>query len=336
KIDLDMVKDKVVGMSVFVYTKGSGDNWWPSQIGYTISGTEKDGGYLEVQSDNTVSARVIGHKLNTPPTCDRAGTINTVPTNFTNSRLIGTGVGTGNSSIVTPGCGSPLLPLTATRLFKFGDKKAAETLPNPMWLAAKYGGFKDLNNNGIPDDGEWNTRDRNNPDNYFYVSNPLFLQQQLHSAFQQMTRDMSTGTATSSSVNSILEGGLAIRTYYYPNYMGEGANETPINWVGNVYGLLVDKWGNLREDTNQNGRLDVVSGEASRGETDGGDWVVNFLSGDSSTLMRLRPDPRGNGQLDESRVLYSSMGDLRPLWDAGRLLNEMTHAQAVQSRPFKE
>jgi hypothetical protein len=40
-----------------------------------------------------------------------------------------------------------------------------------MWLAAKYGGFTDLNNNAIPDPGEWENPQDGTPKNFFQAQN---------------------------------------------------------------------------------------------------------------------------------------------------------------------
>ncbi|MDR1487049.1 MAG: hypothetical protein LBT62_03500, partial [Deltaproteobacteria bacterium] len=53
------------------------------------------------------------------------------------------------------------------RSFEFAEPSANQplNLPNPLWLAAKYGGYKDLNGNGKPDPGEWDTLKPGSPDN---------------------------------------------------------------------------------------------------------------------------------------------------------------------------
>ena len=59
------------------------------------------------------------------------------------------------------------------RSFKFDEDVTAQPkhLPNPLWLAAKYGGFKDADKDGIPDAGEWDSIRAGVPDNYFEVAN---------------------------------------------------------------------------------------------------------------------------------------------------------------------
>ncbi|MEI7443609.1 MAG: PilC/PilY family type IV pilus protein [Burkholderiales bacterium] len=76
---------------------------------------------------------------------------------------------------------------------------AGETLRDPMWYAAKWGGFDDLDGDGKPGSlGEWARRNRSRPpyasmsdaqaaqvvppDNYFYASNPSLLPKALRDA----------------------------------------------------------------------------------------------------------------------------------------------------------
>ena len=74
--------------------------------------------------------------------------------------------------------------------FRWNSKKfivasgQAKFLEQPLYYASKYGGFKDINNNGIPDlVGEWDAKNNYTnepipdgiPDNYYNVNNPKQL-----------------------------------------------------------------------------------------------------------------------------------------------------------------
>ena len=53
-------------------------------------------------------------------------------------------------------------------------------LKDPLWYAAKWGGFEDSNNNDLPDlQAEWDENGDGVPDNYFLVTNALKLSEQL-------------------------------------------------------------------------------------------------------------------------------------------------------------
>jgi type IV pilus assembly protein PilY1 len=84
---------------------------------------------------------------------------------------------------------------------------AAGTLKDPLWYAAKFGGFVDSNESGVPDvQSEWDSRLEDGtpgqdgiPDNYFLVTNPLGLESALERAFIAI---LSNATAASVATNS--------------------------------------------------------------------------------------------------------------------------------------
>ncbi len=72
---------------------------------------------------------------------------------------------------------------------------------NPLWLAGKYGGFKDSNNNNTPDLGkEWDANGDKLPDNYVLASQPQKLVDGLARAFKDVQRK--TATAAAVALNS--------------------------------------------------------------------------------------------------------------------------------------
>lgn len=171
--DLRVVANGTTGLDELVvtltseYAAGSANQ----NLGYVISGTTADGVYLEVRDSDSAQA-TSAYLLNTPA-----------------------GVGPGGCAVATPpaACAAGLT-LNSTRTFVPGADAPATLLKDPLWFAAKYGGFDDSGAapNGLPDAGEWdrkgplgNTPD-GNPDNYFLVTNALKLKDQLKDAFQQI------------------------------------------------------------------------------------------------------------------------------------------------------
>lgn len=141
-----------------IYAAGSIDQ----HAGYVISGTDKDGIYLDVK-DRGGSKRT--YYLDTPLQNDSA-----FPNNSRES--------SNNSSD---------LPLIRKRnFFPSSSSEAATLLPSPLWYAAKWGGFTDTNNNGIPDDGEWDEEESGQPDNYFPVTNAGQLGAQIGKALEKI------------------------------------------------------------------------------------------------------------------------------------------------------
>lgn len=162
------------------------------------------------------------------------------------------------------------------RSFKFdvpkgrSISKKAERLPNPMWLAAKYGGFKDSNGDGTPDlPGEWRRGGdgvgADDPYNYFGVANMSDLPTQLGNAFETIANSVSTGTANAASINTVLGAGLSIQTQYYTEY--KDTKDNKVKWRGSVYAYFVDKWGNLRTDSNGNNELELITSPPNPADT---------------------------------------------------------------------
>jgi type IV pilus assembly protein PilY1 len=177
-------------------------------MGYVISGTTKDGIYLEVRDRDTTTD--VDYFLDTP---DAFTGIPPAPNS---------GIGKWTDGVA--------LPLLHSRTFTPGPTTAANVLKDPLWYAAKWGGFDDSNSNGIPDvASEWDTNGDGNPDNYFLVTNALKLKDQLSAAFDEIIRR--TGSASSASVNT---GSISSDTRVYQAKFNSG------DWTGNLLSYPVN------------------------------------------------------------------------------------------------
>jgi type IV pilus assembly protein PilY1 len=313
-ISIDSSQVKAVLIDGSWATTGTGAGM---AIGYTISGVGHPGTYLPI----TMNAPPASAQL-TPRDCPYLG---------------GTTSG-------TYGCGKAVSNVSEShRIFALTSSSAeVQTLPNPLWLAAKYGGFDDQNHNGVPDDGEWENPD-GTPKTYFQATNISDLSRKLESAFRTIARSVSSGTATSASIDAVLGGGVSVQTIYYPEYVDHTDPTRKIKWAGSVIGLLVDKWGNLREDANGNGRLDTVNGETGSE----GDPVITFNSttqeqsnssdcrdGSGEFIVRCY-DAYGKNDLEPFAGAEAHPDDilhLRPLFDTGKWLSRLPDAK-LQSGP---
>jgi type IV pilus assembly protein PilY1 len=150
-------------------------------MGYVISGSTADGVYLEVRDEDTSVANdvSVAYTLDTPPSRARPSDAR----------------------------GADELPLQTTRTFTVNTSSGASTaslLKGPLWYAAKWGGFKDRNGNGIPDlREEWTGADADeldpDPDNYYLVTNALGLRDQLSSAFNNILIQTSSAAAVATN-----------------------------------------------------------------------------------------------------------------------------------------
>jgi type IV pilus assembly protein PilY1 len=276
-------------------------------MGYIISGTETDGIYLEVKD---------------------------------------VGGGNVNYFLDTPNIAADL-PFTTTRRFTAdpaGGSLSAGLLTNPLWYAAKWGGFDDENNNDIPDlTDEWDKDGDGNPDTYFYVVNPLKLEEQLNKSFADILEKAASGTAASVlATNSEGEGNL-VQAYFKPR-VSTGTND--LTWLGYLQSLWVDPWGNLREDTDSDGRMDLTNSSDGTGAADvdkvivyttdsNGDTQVirytnhylydprNGLNGDCylSYLGVTCPDPT-----DANNYELVPINGITPIFEAGDMLRQRSAA----------
>lgn len=161
---------------------------WDQRLGYVISGTTKDGIYLEVQNrtDNNK-----GYFLNTPPGKD-PGFCN----NYNDNNTASTGTPTECRNLPTT---------TTSRTHSPSTTRAAATLlESPLWYAAKWGGFVDKNQNDKPDlDIEWDADGDGVPDTYLLVQNPLKLKESLRKSLDNIANRSSSASNISANSTSI-------------------------------------------------------------------------------------------------------------------------------------
>jgi type IV pilus assembly protein PilY1 len=187
-------------------------------MGYVISGTTADGIYLEVRDVDTAAGSDPRYRLDTPEGFGPAGC---------------TIAGSSNASTACPT--GPSLPLSHSRIFTSGTNAPGVLLKDPLWYAAKYGGFKDANNDGIPDEGEWDAKVSGQPDNYFLVTNALGLRAQLQSAFDSIiANSQPVGSAAASGARFVPFGTLA----YQANYLAT-------DWTGDLKAFSLNSDGSL-------------------------------------------------------------------------------------------
>ncbi len=136
-------------------------------MGYVISGTTKDGTYLEVRDRDTGS---VYYKMNTPPGRD-PGYCSTATTDDQIKECTNIGL----NAIRT------FTPSTSADSGRF--------LKSPLWYAAKYG-MPDRKPSSVTAD----------PDNYFLVTNATTLKDQLTKAFNNIMQTTTSVTAASVSM----------------------------------------------------------------------------------------------------------------------------------------
>lgn len=201
------------------------------------------------------------------------------------------------------------LPLSWAKTFTVTGTSTG-LLKDPLWYTAKWGNFTDKNGNNIPDlTSEWDENGDGVPDSYFRVTNPLKLEKKLEDAFLDILKRTSSGTAVSVLASSAEGEGALFQAFFKPAI--EGTNGT-VNWVGYLHGLLIDPYGNIREDTNQNGSLEMTIDRILK-------FKVDPISND--TVAEKYADSNGDGIADSSTPESTvPLTDVNSLWEAGKRL----------------
>lgn len=198
------------------YAAGSADQ----NIGYVISGTTQDGVYLEVRDTDSTAGSFRAYDFNTPP-----------------------GVNPGGCRNVTTGVCNQQLPLTATRTFTPATTASSNVqLKDPLWYAAKYGGFIDANNDDQPQGAEWDSDGNGVPDNYFLVTNPLQLQKQLKTAFDRI-QDQNNQPSGALSVAGARIGAESFSVAPSFSVLRRGRD-----WIGNVQAYRINSIGTAGDE----------------------------------------------------------------------------------------
>ncbi|MCA1838474.1 MAG: hypothetical protein LC674_06955, partial [Actinobacteria bacterium] len=182
--------------------------------------------------------------------------------------------------------------------------------------AAKYGGFEDRDSNGVPNSTgqtctypsgtslgsgssnsslEWDQDQNCIPDTYFDASGGNQLEAMINKAIADILKRAASGTSVSVLATSSTGEGTIYQAYFFPSQF-EGLNE--IKWTGYTQGLFVDSLGNLREDTNADGKLVFEQDKIVK---------TRFDSATSEVKVDRYNDSDGNGAAD-SATPFESVG----------------------------
>ncbi len=205
-------------------------------------------------------------------------------------------------------------------------------IPKPLLLAAKYGGFTDLDSDGTPyhdadrdgtpdDSREWDNKNNLTgslgadgiPDNYFFSNNPALLEEQLSRILKDIASRISAASNVALVSNSASGVGTAVQALFRPKVK---INNVEIGWVGLLNSLFIDASGNLREDTNGNDALDDFST----------DFAVNlFFEASVNQTLVQRYSSTDGGKTLVPQGSTVSLDDLKPVWSAHEELMDLTN-----------
>ncbi len=227
---------------------------------------------------------------------------------------------------------------------------------NMLWLTGKYGGFIEKDFVDTNADGnvyepnsanEWDVDGDNEPDNFVLANEPKKLVDALNRAFTDILKRGASGTAASVISSTRAGAGAVYQSIFHPYYTDANclaAQTHEVNWVGEVHSLFVDPWGNMREDTNQNRKLDLV--ESAPGADDR-DLIILFDSSDVYKLDDANEDGEldpgedwtdtnadGELQISEITVAASTLGNIKYIWSSNKWLNDTTLVTNAQRATY--
>ncbi|MGV8844283.1 MAG: pilus assembly protein [Pseudomonas sp.] len=344
--DMDVIAEytvEVMGTQLKVTVKpiyeGTGSN---QNLGYVISGTDRDGTYLVAQD----KAQDLKYFLNVPPG-QNAGYCNYVSEATMDNSCKRLPWINGTSTLNGASASQ------SEQLFMPSSSTAATSLKNPLWYAAKYGRTTT----------KWDTDGNGIPDNYFLVTNALTLKDQLDKAFNALVQNNNSVAAPASgrepARGSSTDENLAIyrSTFDLQDWSGELIKEA-INTAGgkqevwraseqipdsrtikmaDVSGALISfTWSNLNGRTFDGKNLQAVLNTApgTNGATDNyGQARVQFVRGEACTAAGC----------DSFRSRTSTLGDFigsSPVVVAGAqylsYIADTLNGTAGDYRAFKE
>jgi type IV pilus assembly protein PilY1 len=189
--------------------------------------------------------------------------------------------------------------------------------------SAKLGGFIDLDGDNKPfDDGtclaktatftpnamckEWDKDGDGVPDTYFESDDADAMKERMSATITDILQKSASGTSVSVLATSSSGEGAIYQAYFYPSVF-EGIEQ--ISWLGYLQGLFFDTDGQLREDTNGDGRLILNQ-----------DKIVETYFDSLALETRVRRyDVDANGKKTGTPVVIG-LKEMKPIWEGGKVL----------------
>jgi type IV pilus assembly protein PilY1 len=300
----------------------------PQGFGYIISGTSKDGPHFH------------------------SGIEGFIYTDSTTPSVTLVGGGAAPKVNTSGGCQDCQVNETATTaVYSLSSTAPGSPLKDPLWYAAKYGGFKDLNADNLPNgtaNAEWDvlkadgtTGSDGDPDNYFLVSNPLGLEKSLNTLFVSILATASASAAAANSSKLILN----TKTYQ--------AVFNTQDWSGKLQSFPVNSDGSLSTtaDWDAGQQASLAAATATANQTNR--VMLTYNKGVSGAAPRgvpfrwpSNPASLGTGDLSSTQVTSlkrnpttsiaesDTIGQNRLLYIRGDATNEGTSIGDFRARPI--
>ncbi|MCW8889494.1 MAG: PilC/PilY family type IV pilus protein [Sedimenticola sp.] len=208
---------------------------------------------------------------------------------------------------------------------------------NMLWLAGKYGGFNDLDDDGVPDaanpsatpptPNEWDADGDGEPDNYVLATNPEKMVTALNNTFSDIEkRDSSSSAVVANSVR--LQAGTKIFQARFNS--GEWSGELlayPVNTDGSVGAaewnaqtvLDAQNWSSARN-------IFTYDPTANSGAGEGRPFVWSSLNSAQQALLNLNPDasPAASDSKGQDRLEFLRGNQSKEIGNTGGTFRKRT------------
>lgn len=201
---------------------------------------------------------------------------------------------------------------------------------NMLWLAGKYGGFEEINNNDTNSDSnqnepdlaaEWDKDGDGEPDNYVLATNPLRLVNGLARAFANVQKRINAGSAAAVIANNTYGDGALYQALYEPKSV---VADKQVTWSGTLHSLFIDSKGLLREDSDGDAALD---GYAT-------DKVVQIRYDSASKTTKVYRYDTTDGDISGVTPTEHTISEMDKIWDARDQLAAIASGSITSQRAY--
>lgn len=190
------------------------------------------------------------------------------------------------------------------------DNTQAVNATRLLRTTAIQGGYVEQDNpsNGPDKVREFDSDADGRPDTYFEAREGDDIGQVILNALNSILLKTASGTSVSVIAATARGEGAVFQSYFRPT-TAEATQE--VTWLGYLQAMWVDRFNNLREDTDQDGALSMVD-----------DYIIqyDFNSTSFETVAYLWQDTDADGTPDELKAGPIPLSRLRPILEAGKRL----------------
>ncbi|SFJ12940.1 PilC beta-propeller domain-containing protein [Desulfomicrobium apsheronum] len=209
---------------------------------------------------------------------------------------------------------------------KVSAKGKKITVPNIKWQTTEVSAVFEVI------DKNYDNPQPTKPVNFFEGEDGSALEMAISNAFDLATRNLMSGTAAAVTSQTRSGAGAVYQALFFPPTDANSAEIIAPDWSGQVHAFFVDAKGNMREDSNNNKKLDLAA-----------DKIIKFIDVGNTVIIYRYTDSNGDSLLTgEELNTYEEvkLQDIKFLWRTTDWLNSIsstdgTPPSILQQRAYK-